>query len=373
MMIAIPKEIKANEYRVSLTPQGTKKLISAGHQVIVEAGAGWGVDFGDLDYQKSGATIVADKAQLFENADVIIKVKEPQISECKMLKNTHVLFSYLHLAVNPEIAQLLLQSGAACIAYETVTNHKNQLPLLQPMSEIAGKMAIQSGAYALEKPQSGSGVLLSGASGVKPAQVLILGGGTVGRNAAKIAVAMGAKVLLLNQVLNQPLKKLQQKHPKLNVALYDPAILLKNLPLADLVVGAVSVPGAKAPKLITRAMLKMMKKGSVLVDVSIDQGGCFETSYPTTHKNPTFVVDDIVHYCVTNIPSAVAQTATLALTNKTLPFILEIANQGYKQAMLNNPNLANGLHILCGKITHLAVAKALSTPYYQAREVLKSF
>ncbi len=364
MIIGIPKEIKIHEYRVGLTPQGAKILTTSGHKVIIETHAGDAIGFTDQDYQNSGAEIIQNGKNIFEQAELVIKVKEPQEIECKMLSKDQVLFTYLHLAADPKQTELLLASGATCIAYETITNNNGRLPLLQPMSEIAGRMSIQSGAHHLEKTQGGSGVLLSGATGVEFAQVLILGGGIVGMNAAKVALGMGAQVNILNRSLSKRLTDFQQKYgSQLSVDLSNQTNIEQQLKTADLVIGAALVAGASAPKLITQDMLKLMKKGSVLVDVSIDQGGCFETSKVTTHDQPTYVVDGIIHYCVGNMPGAVAQTATLALTNATLPYIIELANKGAQQAMLDNTNLKNGLNIYQGKVTHQAVAESLNHPF----------
>jgi alanine dehydrogenase len=295
---------------------------------------------------------------------MIVKVKEPQYNECRMLRKGQIIFTYLHLAADLKQAQLLIESGAICIAYETVTDDKGRLPLLKPMSEIAGRMSIQSGAHHLENTQGGSGVLLSGATGVKLSQVLVLGGGVVGMNAAKVALGMGAQVTILNRSISKRLTNFQKKHSsQLSIDLSTQANIEQHLSSADLVIGAVLVAGASAPKLITRDMLKLMKKGSVLVDVSIDQGGCFETSIVTTHDKPTYVVDGIIHYCVGNMPGAVAQTATLALTNATLPYVIELANRGAQQAIFDNSNLLNGLNIFQGKVTHQAVAESLDYQY----------
>ena len=364
MIIGVPKEIKTHEYRVGLTPQGANILIKSGHKVIIETYAGDAIGFTDQDYQNSGAEIYQKAGDIFEQAELVVKVKEPQEIECKMLSKGQALFTYLHLAADPKQTELLLVSGSICIAYETITDDNGRLPLLQPMSEIAGRMSIQSGAHHLEKTQGGSGVLLSGATGVNSAQVLVLGGGVVGMNAAKVALGMGADVTILNRSISDRLVEFQKKHSsQLSINLSTQANIKQHLKNADLVVGAVLVTGASAPKLITRDMLKLMKKGSVLVDVSIDQGGCFETSTVTTHGQPTYVIDDIIHYCVGNMPGAVAQTATLALTNATLPYILEIADKGWQQALKDNQNLLNGLNIHQGKITHQAVAESLNYQY----------
>ena len=360
MIIGIPKEIKTHEYRVGLTPIGAEMLIASGHQIIVQSCAGAAIGFTDQQYQQVGATIVDSAAEVFDQAQMIVKVKEPQPNECKMLSKGQIIFTYLHLAADPEQTQLLIESGAICIAYETVTDDEGRLPLLKPMSEIAGRMSIQSGAHHLENTQGGSGVLLSGATGVESAQVLVLGGGVVGMNAAKVALGMGADATILNRSISKRLVKFQKVYSsQLTIDLSTQANIEQHLSSADLVIGAALVAGASAPKLITRDMLKLMKKGSVLLDVSIDQGGCFETSTVTTHDKPTYVVDGIIHYCVGNMPGAVAQTATLALTNATLPYIVEIANKGCQQAMLDDLNLMNGLNIYQGNVTHEAVANSL--------------
>ncbi|HIM58676.1 MAG TPA: alanine dehydrogenase [Gammaproteobacteria bacterium] len=364
MIIGIPKEIKMHEYRVGLTPQGAKMLTQSGHKVIVETRAGDAIGFSDQDYQNSGAEIIQQAGDIFEQSALIIKVKEPQEAECRMLSKGQTLFTYLHLAADPKQAELLLASGATCIAYETITDDNDRLPLLQPMSEIAGRMSIQSGAHHLENTQGGSGVLLSGAFGVASAQVLVLGGGVVGMNAAKVALGMGADVTILNRSIAERLTNFQQQHnTQLTVNLSSQANIEHSLKIADLVIGAALVAGASAPRLITRDMLKLMKKGTVLVDVSIDQGGCFETSKMTTHDKPTYVIDDIIHYCVGNMPGVVAQTATLALTNATLPYVVELANKGIQKALLGNSNLGNGLNIYQGKVIHKAVAESLGYQY----------
>ncbi len=365
MIIGIPKEIKVREYRVGLTPDGTRRLLDAGHQVLVENSAGAGVGFSDAHYQQAGASIVGSAAEIFETAELIVKVKEPQPAECKMLSPGQVLFTYLHLAADPTQTQLLLDSGATCIAYETITDEAGRLPLLKPMSEIAGRMSIQAGAHHLEKTQGGSGVLLSGATGVAPAQVLVIGGGVVGTNAAEVALGMGADVCILDRVPDAPhLVKMQQQFgERLTVILSTPEHIEQQLASADLVIGAVLVTGAQAPKLVTREMLKLMKPGSVLADVAIDQGGCFATSKVTTHDQPTYVVDGIIHYCVGNMPGAVARTATLALTQATLPYIEALANQGWQQAAEQDAHLKNGINIHQGQITHPAVAQSLGYPY----------
>ncbi len=372
MIIGLPKEIKVHEYRVGITPNGVQDLVNLGHQVLVQNSAGSAIGFEDQDYLKAGAALVKTPEEIFNQAELIVKVKEPQPNECQLLSKDQVLFAYLHLAADLKQTELLLKSGATCIAYETITNDANRLPLLKPMSEIAGRMSIQSGAHHLEKTQGGSGVLLSGATGVNHAQVLVLGGGVVGMNAAQVALGMGAQVTILNRSISKRLTNFQQKHQsQLSINLSNQANIEQQLKSADLVIGAALVAGASAPKLVTKKMLKLMKKGSVLVDVSIDQGGCFETSKMTTHNNPTYVIDGIIHYCVGNMPGAVAQTATLALTNATLPYIIELANKGWKKAMVNNKNLMNGLNIHQGKINHKGVSDSLNQDYFSASSLLK--
>ncbi len=364
MIVGVPKEIKTHEYRVGLTPNGAKALINEGHQVLIETLAGDAIGFSNTHYQNVGAQIVQNAKDIFEKSDLIIKVKEPQTIECQMLNKGQMIFTYLHLAADPKQTELLLNSGATCIAYETITDDNGRLPLLKPMSEVAGRMSVQSGAHHLEKTQGGSGVLLSGATGVEPAQVLVLGGGVVGMNAAEVAMGMGAQVTLLNLRLSNQLEEFQRRFlEKLSINLSNEKNIKQALKNADLVIGAALVPGAKAPKLITKDMLKLMKKGSVLVDVSIDQGGCFETSKMTTHDEPTYVVDDVIHYCVGNMPGAVAQTATIALTDVTLPYVIDLANNGWLDAMKKDKNLYNGLNIHQGKVTHQAVADSLGCPY----------
>jgi alanine dehydrogenase len=364
MIIGIPKEIKQHEYRVGLTPLGTQTLTRSGHQVLIEHNAGIATGFIDQDYQKAGADIIDSAQEVFHQAELLVKVKEPQPTECRMLNEKHLLFTYLHLAADPVQARLLLESEATCIAYETVTNTQGQLPLLKPMSEIAGKISIQSGAHALEKTQGGSGVLLGGATGADAAEVLILGGGIVGTNAATIALGMGAHVSILDKHLSSQLTHFQHTHPdQLHIDLCSQENLEKQLKKADLIVGAALVTGAQAPKLLTHEMLPRIKRGSVLVDVAIDQGGCFETSHATTYDKPTFEIDGIIHHCVANMPSAVPRTATLALTHATLPHILSIATHGFHQALHNDPHLMHGLNIQHGHITHQAVAQSLGYPY----------
>ena len=359
MRIGVPKEIKNHEYRVGLTPASVAELSAAGHQVFVQTQAGMGIDFSDADYVEAGATIVATAADTFANADMIVKVKEPQAVEIAMLEARHTLFTYLHLAPDPEQAKGLMKSGATCIAYETVTANNGSLPLLKPMSEVAGRMSVQVGAHYLEKEQGGRGVLLGGVPGVPPARVAILGGGVSGVNAAQMAVGMRADVTIYD-INNDRLAELDMFFSsQIKTAYASKAAIAAAVARAHLVIGAVLVPGAAAPKLVTREMLRTMKRGSVLVDIAIDQGGCFETSHATTHDNPVFVEEGVIHYCVANMPGAVARTSAFALNNATLPFALRLANHGAQGAMAADPHLANGLNVMSGKIMHKAVADAL--------------
>ena len=362
MRIGIPKEIKNHEYRVGLTPPSVAELVGAGHSAIVETGAGLGIDFDDADYRAVGATIVPTAAEVFAGSDMIVKVKEPQASEIALLEPRHLLFTYLHLAADKPQAEGLMASGATCIAYETVTSRSGALPLLKPMSEVAGRMSVQVGAHYLEKEQGGRGVLLGGVPGVAPARVAILGGGVSGVNAAQMAVGMRADVTIYD-ISNDRLAELDMFFgSQIKTAYASRAAIAAAVSRAHLVIGAVLVPGAAAPKLVTRDMLKTMKRGSVLVDIAIDQGGCFETSRPTTHDDPVFEVDGIIHYCVANMPGAVARTSAFALNNATLPFVLRLANLGAEAAMAADPHLAAGLNVSAGKIRHKAVAEALDLP-----------
>jgi alanine dehydrogenase len=359
MRIGVPKEIKNHEYRVGLTPASVSELTAAGHQLFIQTQAGMGIDFSDADYVEAGATIVATAADTFANADMIVKVKEPQAIEIAMLEARHTLFTYLHLAPDPEQAKGLMKSGATCIAYETVTANNGSLPLLKPMSEVAGRMSVQVGAHYLEKEQGGRGVLLGGVPGVPPARVAILGGGVSGVNAAQMAVGMRADVTIYD-INNDRLAELDMFFSsQIKTAYASKAAIAAAVARAHLVIGAVLVPGAAAPKLVTREMLRTMKRGSVLVDIAIDQGGCFETSHATTHDNPVFVEEGVIHYCVANMPGAVARTSAFALNNATLPFALRLANHGAEGAMAADPHLANGLNVMGGKIMHKAVADAL--------------
>lgn len=371
MLIGVPKEIKNQEYRVGLTPSSVRELIAHGHTVMVQSTAGNGIGVSDDDYKAIGATIVATPAEIFAKAEMIVKVKEPQANECAMLREGQILFTYLHLAPDPKQTEGLVKSKCTAIAYETVTDNFGRLPLLSPMSEVAGRLSIQVGAHALEKKQGGAGVLLGGVPGVAPAKVVVIGGGVSGVNAARMAMGMGAKVT----IMDKSLPRLQELDAifgnKLSTVYANAENIEKYVTIADLVVGAVLLPGAAAPKLITRAMLKKMRPGSVLVDISIDQGGCFETSRVTTHDNPTFVEEGIVHYCVANMPGAVPRTSAFALNNATLPFTLALADKGYKQALLDDPHLLNGLNVHKGLITYKAVADDLGYAYVPAREALE--
>ncbi|MGS1017602.1 alanine dehydrogenase [Allosphingosinicella humi] len=363
MRIGVPKEIKNNEFRVGLTPASAAELVAAGHQVLVESGAGAGIDFDDQAYSDAGARISGDAATIFAESDMIVKVKEPQPREIALLEPRHVLFTYLHLAPDPEQAKGLMDSGATCIAYETVTAEDRSLPLLKPMSEVAGRMAIQVGAHYLEKEQGGRGVLLGGVPGVAPAKVAIIGGGVAGVNAAEVAVGMRADVTVYD-ISNPRLAELDMFFgSRIKTAYASKAAIAAAVANAHLVIGAVLIPGGTAPKLVTRDMLKTMKRGSVLVDIAIDQGGCFETSRPTTHEKPVFTVDGIIHYCVANMPGAVARTSAVALNNATLPFVMKLANLGAEAAMAADPHLADGLNVMGGKIRHKAVADALGLEF----------
>jgi len=363
MRIGVPREIKVHEYRVGLTPASVAELVAHGHELFVEADAGQGIDCPDKAYEKAGAKILPDAKSVFDSAGMIVKVKEPQPQEIAMLRPGQILFTYLHLAADKEQALGLMKSGAICIAYETVTARNGSLPLLKPMSEVAGRMSVQVGAHYLEKEQGGRGILLGGVPGVAPAKVAILGGGVSGVNAAQMATGMRADVTIYD-INNDRLAELDMFFSsQIKTAYASRAAIASAVKEAELVIGAVLVPGAAAPKLVTREMLKTMKRGSVLVDIAIDQGGCFETSHPTTHADPVYTVDGIIHYCVANMPGAVARTSAFALNNATLPFALKIANLGAEQAMREDPHLANGLNVSDGKIRHQAVAEALDLKY----------
>ncbi len=363
MKIGVPKEIKIHEYRVGLTPPSVAELVAAGHEVFVETGAGAGIDFDDDAYTAVGAQILANAAEVFRAAEMIVKVKEPQPAEIAMLEARHTLFTYLHLAADKQQALGLMKSGATCIAYETVTSPNRSLPLLKPMSEVAGRMSVQVGAHYLEKEQGGRGILLGGVPGVAPARVAILGGGVSGLNAAQMAVGLRADVTIYD-INNDRLAELDTHFGNsIKTAYASKAAIAAAVANAHLVIGAVLVPGAAAPKLVTRDMLKTMKRGAVLVDIAIDQGGCFETSRPTTHADPVFVEEGVIHYCVANMPGAVARTSAFALNNATLPFALKLANLGAERAMAADPHLAAGLNVAGGAIRHRAVAEALELPF----------
>ncbi len=370
MLIGVPKEIKSQEYRIGITPAGVREAVHNGHQIMVETEGGVGIGVSNEDYSAAGATIIDSAEEIFAKAEMIVKVKEPQPEECRMLREGQVLFTYLHLAPDPEQTRLLLESGVTAIAYETVTDARRGLPLLTPMSEVAGRMSVQAGAHGLEKIHGGLGVLLGGVPGFPPAKVVIIGGGVVGINAARIAIGMGADVTIIDRSLMR-LRELDMIFGDQMTTLFSTADSIDGaIRDADLVIGAVLIPGAAAPKLVTKAMLKDMKDGSVIVDVAIDQGGCFETSRPTTHKDPTYEIDGVVHYCVANMPGGVPRTSTFALTNATLPYMLELANKGHREALLADEHLLNGLNVHKGMVTYEAVARDLNYTYYPAREVL---
>ncbi|MBL6804832.1 MAG: alanine dehydrogenase [Pseudomonadales bacterium] len=371
MLIGVPKEIKNHEYRIGLTPAGVRELVSAGHNVLVETQGGSAIGLTDEQYADAGAEVVATAAEIFERAELVVKVKEPQPSECKQLRANQTLFTYLHLAPDPEQTKLLLASGATCIAYETVTGINNSLPLLAPMSEVAGRMSIQEAALCLEKSKGGSGVLLGGVPGVEAGKVVVLGGGVVGLNAARMALGLGADVTILDRSLPR-LRQIDELFDGRIKTLYSTTEAIETqLRTADAVIGAVLVPGASAPKLVTRDMLGVMKPGSVLVDVAIDQGGCFETSRATTHQDPTYVVDGIIHYCVANMPGGVARTSTFALTNATLPFVMSLANKGAEEALRSDAHLLNGLNVYRGVLTVRAVAEAQELSFVEPAEALQ--
>ncbi len=369
MKIGIPKEIKNNEYRVGMTPAGVRELTAQGHQVFIEQYAGVGIGNSDEDYRHAGADILNSAEAVFAESDMIVKVKEPQTQECELLRPGQILFTYLHLAPDPKQAELLMRSGVIAIAYETVTDKMGRLPLLAPMSEVAGRMAVQVGAHALEKAAGGAGILLAGVPGVAAAKVVVLGGGVVGLNAARMAIGLGADVTILDKSLPRLAEIDELYGPRLKTLYATTESVEESVFSADLIIGAVLVPGASAPKLVTKAMLPQMKAGSVLVDVAIDQGGCFETSRATNHAEPTYIVDGIVHYCVANMPGAVARTSTYALTNATLPYILRLANQGWKEALRTDGHFRNGLNVANGSIVCPAVAEALGVDLHSAETV----
>ena len=370
MRIGVPQEIKNHEYRVGLTPASVRELTSRGHQVLVQTGAGAAIGLDDAQYLAAGAALAQNAAEVFAQAEMIVKVKEPQPVECAMLRPGQILYTYLHLAPDPAQTAALVQSGAICIAYETITGPGGGLPLLAPMSEVAGRMAIQAGAAHLEKSKGGMGVLLGGVPGVSAAHVVVLGAGVVGTHALQMAVGLGARVTVLDKNVDR-LRHLDLVFGNRISTLFSTAHSVEAAVLdADLVVGGVLIPGAAAPKLVTRDMIARMKKGAVVVDVAIDQGGCFETSHATTHADPTFVVDGVVHYCVANMPGAVARTSTFALNNATIGHAVALADKGWKQALQDNPHLKNGLNVADGKVTFEAVARDLGYAYVSADSLL---
>lgn len=370
MIIGVPKEIKNNENRVALTPAGTQELVKRGHTVLIQSTAGNGSGFSDDHYAQAGATLVSDAAEVFSRTEMIMKVKEPIEQEYKLIQKDQLVFTYFHFASHEVLTKAMITSGAVCLAYETVERTDNSLPLLIPMSEVAGRMSIQEGAKYLEKPLKGRGILLGGVPGVKPANVLILGGGVVGTNAAKIAAGMGADVTIADVNINR-LRYLDDVMPKnVHTTVSNAYTIREMIKDSDLIIGGVLIPGAKAPKLITRDMLKLMRPGTVLVDVAVDQGGCIETCRPTTHEDPIFIIDDVVHYCVANMPGAVPYTSTLALTNATLPYAIRLANQGWKKACQENSELRLGLNVINGEVVYKAVADAFSLPYSDVKKFL---
>lgn len=370
MLIGIPKEIKNHEYRVGMTPASVREVVQHGHQVCVEHNAGIGIGLTDEDYQEAGAEVLATAAEVFAKAEMIVKVKEPQAVERAMLREGQIMFTYLHLAPDLRQTEDLIKSKAVCIAYETVTDSKGGLPLLAPMSEVAGRMSIQAGARALEKSCGGLGLLLGGVPGVAPAKVVVIGGGMVGTNATQMAVGLGADVTVLDRNVDVLRRINAQFNGAVNTLYSTADVLEKEVLAADLVIGGVLVPGAAAPKLVTAEHIKLMKPGAAIVDVAIDQGGCVETSKPTTHAEPTYIVDEVVHYCVANMPGAVPYTSTFALNNVTLPYIIRLANQGYKQVLLDDVHLRNGLNVYRGQVTHQLVAAALKFDFVEPETAL---
>jgi alanine dehydrogenase len=369
-VIGIPTEIKTDERRVSLTPMAVGEITSNGSQVVVQSGAGEGAGFGNNQYEKAGAKIVETAEDVFKESKIIVKVKEPQEDERKLLTPEHTLFTYLHLAADKKQTEDLISSNSTCIAFETVTDDQGSLPLLTPMSAIAGRMSIQAGAHCLEAKQGGAGVLLAGAPGAEPGRVVVIGCGVVGSNAVEIAVGMGAEVIVLDRD-QKILDSIDEKYSrKVKTVFSNESDLVSEVLKADLTIGAVLLPGAKAPKLVNKEMVSEMKSGSVIVDVAIDQGGCVETAHPTTHSDPTFIIDEVVHYCVANMPGAVPRTATISLTNTILPYVLTLASEGVKEALVSNPNFLNGLNIHAGKICEPAVAEAHNLDYMDPAEAL---
>ena len=370
MLIGVPKEVKTHEYRVGLTPGSVRELVHHGHKVVVETGAGAGIGFDDASYEAVGADILPSRTEVFAAVELIVKVKEPQPEEAAALRRGQVLFTYLHLAADKALAETLVRSGAVAIAYETVTDARGGLPLLAPMSEVAGRMAVQVGAHCLEKEQGGIGVLLGGVPGVPAAKVVILGGGVSGTNAARMAMGMEAYVTVIDRSLPRLYELDLQFGAQLHTLFSTMENIEREVTAADLVIGAVLIPGAATPKLVSRALVRAMKPGAVVVDISIDQGGCFETSRPTTHAAPTYVEEGVVHYCVTNMPGAVARTSTVALNNATLPYVLAIADHGWEGALGEDAHLRDGLNICRGRVTHSAVARDLNLPFTSSAEML---
>ncbi len=371
MKIGVPKEIKNHEYRVGLTPSSVRELASHGHELLVERGAGAGIGAADAVYEKAGARILATAAEVFAAADMVVKVKEPQPVEIARLRPGQVLFTYLHLAPDPEQCKGLMASGAVCIAYETVTQAGGGLPLLAPMSEVAGRMAVQAGAHCLEKAQGGMGVLLGGVAGVPPAKIVILGAGVVGSNAAQIAVGTGAQVVVIDRSIDALRRMDRLLGARVITVFSNRDNIEQHVRSADLVIGGVLIPGAAAPKLVSRQLVSEMKPGSVVVDVAIDQGGCFETSHATTHAEPTYVVDNVVHYCVANMPGAVPRTSAYALNNATLPFALQLAEKGWRKALAENAHLKNGLNVCAGQVACREVAEALGHAFVEPDALIR--
>ena len=372
MLIGVPREIKAQEYRVGMTPAGVRELVSSGARVMVEAGAGQAIGLSDELYRQAGAVLAKTAEQVFAESDMIVKVKEPQPQECRQLRPGQLLFTYLHLAADPHQAELLMASGATCIAYETITSPQGGLPLLAPMSLVAGRLSVQAGAHHMEIHQGGTGMLMGGVPGVAAAKVLVLGGGVVGSSAIRVAIGMGADVTVLDRSVNRLGELDEQYRGQLRTVYSTAEAVEEHAREADLIIGAVLIPGASAPKLISRDMLRDLKPGAVMVDVAIDQGGCFETSKPTTHADPTFVVDDVLHYCVANMPGAVARTATMALTHATLPYVLKLAADPLATVMSADPHFAAGMNVHEGLVTHEAVAHALAREYVPVAQALSA-